>query len=148
MCHHCILTVIGPMPYRIAADAVLLLHLAFVIFVTLGAFLVLRWRRLMWIHLPAAIWGVWIEWSGSACPLTPLENALRVRAGESPYAGDFLDRYLVSFLYPGGLTSEIQILLGLIVLVINGVLYWKIARTQPPGGPPFAKNNGRGTSHG
>jgi hypothetical protein len=148
MCHHCILTVIGPMPYGIAADAVLLLHLAFVIFVTLGAFLVLRWRRLMWIHLPAAIWGIWIEWSGSACPLTPLENELRVRAGESPYAGDFLDRYLVGFLYPGGLTREIQILLGLIVLVINGVLYWKIARTRPHGGPPFAKTNGRGASHG
>lgn len=136
------------MPYRIAADVVLLLHLAFVLFVVLGGFLVLRWRKLMWVHVPAAIWGIWIEWSGSACPLTPLENELRVRAGGSAYAGDFIDHYLVSFLYPRGLTSEAQLLLGLFVLVINVVLYWKIVRTRSHHGPPFAKNNGRGTSHG
>jgi hypothetical protein len=147
MCHHGVLMV-GQMPYRIAADAVLLIHLAFVMFVVLGGFLVFRWRRLMWVHVPAAIWGIWIEWSGSACPLTPLENEFRSRAGEAAYAGDFLDHYLVSFLYPRGLTSEAQLLLGLIVLVINGILYWKIARTPPHPGPPFAKNSRRGASHG
>jgi hypothetical protein len=106
-----------------AADAVVLLHLAFIAFVLLGALLVLRWPRLAWLHLPAALWGLVVEWTGWICPLTPLENALRHAAGEPGYDVGFVERYIVPLIYPAGLTRDTQLLLGAVVLVVNAVAY-------------------------
>jgi len=125
------------LPYRLAADAVALLHLAFVLFVVFGGLLVWRWPRLAWLHLPAAAWGTLIEFAGWMCPLTPLENYLRQAVGESGYAGGFIDHYLWSLLYPVGLTREWQWVLGAGILVINGAVYgvlWvrRARRTRSP----------------
>jgi hypothetical protein len=111
------------MLYRLAADAVLLVHLAFVFFVVLGAFLVLRWRQVAWVHLPAALWGALIEFSGGICPLTPLEVTLRHAAGDAGYAGDFLEHYIVAAMYPEGLTRGVQMALGASVLLVNAAVY-------------------------
>ena len=111
------------MLWSLLADAVVLLHLGFVAFVVLGG-LGVRWRpRLAWIHLPAAAWGVAIEWSGAICPLTPLENWLRARAGGHGYGGDFVERYVVALLYPAGLTRSGQIVLGGVVIALNVAAY-------------------------
>lgn len=109
--------------YRALADFVVVVHLGFVAFVVLGGFLVLRRPRLLWLHLPAAIWGVLIEFAGWICPLTPLENTFRARGGEAGYGGGFIEHYLLAALYPTGLTREVQILLGSIVLVLNLAIY-------------------------
>ena len=114
------------MIFRWLADAVALLHAAFVAFVVLGGLLVLRWRRVAWLHVPAAIWGVLIEYSGWICPLTPLENALRERAGQAGYSGGFVEHYILRVLYPAGLTREMQWVLGALVLIINGLVYGSI----------------------
>ncbi len=110
------------------ADAIVLLHLAFIVFVMLGGLLVLRWPRLAWLHLPAVAWGVLVEWSGWICPLTPLENALRLRAGQQAYAGDFVQRYVLPVIYPEGLTREIQVVLGAVVLALNLAVYATLYR--------------------
>jgi hypothetical protein len=109
--------------YGLLADAVLVAHLAFVLFVTLGGLLVLKWRRLAWLHIPAAAWGATIEFAGWICPLTPLENDLRARAGQSGYEGDFIARYLMPVVYPDGLTRQDQLLLGSTALAINLAIY-------------------------
>jgi hypothetical protein len=108
---------------RIAADAVLVVHFAFVVFVVLGGALVLRWPTLAWIHLPAVIWAALVEVNGWICPLTPLEGSLRKASGEAGYAGDFLEHYLVALLYPEGLTRATQIILAGVVVAINVVIY-------------------------
>ena len=108
---------------RFAADTIVLLHLAFVVFVVLGGFLVLRWRWIVWAHLPAVLWGAAIEFGGWICPLTPLENYLRQRGGETPYQGDFISRYVLPTLYPAGLTRRWQLVLGASTLGINVILY-------------------------
>ncbi|MHB1374434.1 MAG: DUF2784 domain-containing protein [Thauera sp.] len=116
------------MLHRFAADAVLVLHLAFIVFVLVGGLLALRWRRAPWLHLPAAAWGVYIELSGGLCPLTPLENSLRRAAGEAGYAGGFIEHYLLPVIYPAGLTHEIQYLLAAIVVGVNVLAYaWVLA---------------------
>ena len=113
---------------RLLADLVLLLHLAFVLFVVFGGLLVLRRRRIAWLHVPAFVWGAAIEFGGWICPLTPLENRLREQSGAGGYAGGFVERYLVPILYPGELTREIQIALGLAVLLINLAIYGFLLR--------------------
>ena len=116
------------MIYRWLADGVVLLHGAFVAFVMLGAFLALRWRRLVWLHVPVAIWGVFIEYAGWICPLTPLEKHLRARAGQSGYSGDFIEHYLLRALYPNGLTRTTQWILGSVALGVNLFAYALIVR--------------------
>lgn len=108
---------------RFAADLVLVLHAAFVLFVVLGGVAALRWPRVAWLHLPAALWGVLIECCGWVCPLTPLENWLRRVAGQAGYEGGFIEHYVVRWLYPPGLDRRYQVLLGLAVLLVNGVVY-------------------------
>jgi Protein of Unknown function (DUF2784) len=122
------------MPFRWLADVALLGHLAFVAFAVLGALLVLRWPKLAWVHLPAACWGVLIEFAGWICPLTPLENTLRVRGGGAGYAGGFIDHYITTVLYPSGLTRTAQVGLGSLALLINVLLYRQVARRwrRPP----------------
>ena len=116
------------MIYRWLADVVVLVHGAFVVFVMAGAFLALRWRWLVWLHVPAAVWGVLIEYAGWICPLTPLENALRARAGESGYTGDFVEHYVLRALYPAGLTHAAQWALGSLALGVNIVAYTLLIR--------------------
>jgi hypothetical protein len=113
---------------RIAADLIVLVHASFVLFVVLGGLLVLRWRRLAWLHVPAVGWGVMIEWAGWICPLTPLENSLRRRAGATGYQGDFIEHYLLPLLYPGQLTREWQMMLGGVALAVNVFVYWWIIK--------------------
>lgn len=112
------------MIYRTLADLVLAAHFAFVLFVILGGLLVLRWPGLAWLHLPAAIWGVLIEYFGWICPLTPLENSLRVRGGEAGYSGGFIQHYIQPILYPTGLTRPTQLVLGSMALALNIAVYW------------------------
>lgn len=107
----------------ILADAVLLLHSAFVAFVVGGGILVARWPRLAWVHLPAAIWGAVVELAGWICPLTPLEIHLRETAGRTGYSGDFIEHYLSALIYPTGLTARAQLALGIGVIAVNLAIY-------------------------
>ena len=125
------------MLFRIAADTVLVLHLGFIVFALLGAVLAVRWRWLPLVHLPAAAWGFFIEISGRVCPLTDLENDLRLRAGQAGYRDSFIEHYLLNVIYPSGLTREIQFILAGVVLVVNAAIYtWLLshgAGTARPG---------------
>lgn len=122
------------MGYRLAADLVALTHFGFVLFVVFGGLLALRWRRMIWLHLPAAVWGAWIEFAGWICPLTPLENRLRALAGDAGYRGGFVEHYLLPVLYPTGLTREVQIALGLAVVLVNLAVYgWLVKRRSHRG---------------
>jgi Protein of Unknown function (DUF2784) len=112
----------------ILADALVIAHLLFVAFVMAGGLLLVRWPKLAWLHLPAAAWGAFIEFSGGVCPLTPLENHLRVLGGESAYSGDFVERYLLPILYPESLTLPMQQALGGLVVVVNLVAYALVYR--------------------
>lgn len=112
------------------ADAVLALHALFIAFVAFGGLLVLRWPRLAWLHLPALAWGVWIVWSGGVCPLTPLEQRLRLAAGEAGYAGGFIEHYLTAAIYPQGLTRALQWLLGALALGVNASIYAAVVRRR------------------
>lgn len=114
--------------YRLLADLVMLLHFAYIVFVVGGALLVLYRRWWVWLHLPAIAWGVWLEFFSKACPLTPLENSLRVRAGQAGYAGGFIDHYLARAIYPEGLTPRSQIVIGAFVVILNAALYWWVWR--------------------
>jgi uncharacterized membrane protein YhhN len=117
--------------YRLLADAVLAAHLAFIVFVVAGGLLALVWRRVAWLHVPMALWGVAIEVVGWTCPLTPLENALRRAAGEQGYAGGFLEHYVFPLIYPGDLSRADQALLGMTLLAFNAAVYllvWRRAR--------------------
>lgn len=118
------------MSFRLLADATLVLHLAFVVFVVLGGILVARWPRVAWLHLPAASWGAWVELAGWVCPLTPLENWLRQRAGGPTYTVSFVEHYLVPALYPTGLSRELQWGLGSLVIVVNAIVYLLVMRRR------------------
>jgi hypothetical protein len=111
------------MIYHLSANLVLIIHLAFVVFVLFGAFLVLRWTKLMWIHLAAVAWGALTEFLGLICPLTPLEVTLRQLGGDAGYEGGCIDHYLLAILYPSGLTRGLQIWLGLAALAPNVLVY-------------------------
>jgi hypothetical protein len=116
---------------RLAADAVVLLHLAFIVFVVAGALLVLRDRRWAALHLPAALWGAYAELTATICPLTPLENALRQRAGAAGYEGGFVEHYLIPLIYPPGLSPAQQRWIGIFVVALNTGLYaWAWHRTR------------------
>lgn len=111
------------MPFRLAADAVLLVHLAFILFALLGAALTPRWRWIPLVHVPAAAWGFFVELTGRICPLTDLENYLRIKAGQSGYAESFIEHYLLAIIYPTGLTREVQFVLAGVVIIINTAIY-------------------------
>jgi len=111
------------MPYHLLADLVVIIHLTFVLFSVAGALLVIGWRKIFYLHLPAAVWAVWIEFSGKICPLTPLEKWLRIKGGDAGYSGDFVGHYILSILYPSGLTREVQFILGGVVVGLNIIIY-------------------------
>ena len=124
-------------PYRLLANAVVVLHALFILFVVCGGLLAWRWRRVAAIHIPCAIWGVLIEYRGWICPLTPLENSLRARAGgQEGYSGSFVEHYLLPAIYPSGLTPRVQLMLGTFVLVSNVLVYALLLRRLTRGGSP------------
>jgi len=130
------------MLYRVLADVVVMTHLAFILFAVLGGFLVFRWKRCAWIHLPAAAWAALITFAGWVCPLTPLENWLRERGGAIAYRSGFIDHYILPVIYPGGdfLTRRMQIILGISLLFLNIWIYMWIVRRivkSPPTGRGF-----------
>jgi cytochrome c biogenesis protein CcdA len=115
--------------YSVMADAVVVFHLTFIVFVMLGGLLVLHRRAWALLHLPAVAWGMAVEFLHLYCPLTPLENSLRLQAGAAGYEGDFIDHYLTALIYPAGLTPQIQTVLGSVVVVGNlGIYLWVILR--------------------
>lgn len=114
------------MLYHLLADAVLVLHLLFVAFVVAGGLLLLRWRWMAWLHLPALAWGATVEFTGWICPLTPLENLLRQAGGGTGYQGGFIEHYLMPLLYPAGLTRELQFLLGGGLVLFNIAVYFAV----------------------
>ncbi len=119
---------------RIAADLIVLAHFAFVIFIVAGGLLALKWPKMAYLHIPAAIWGAWIGFANGICPLTPLENQLRRLTGEAGYAGGFIEHYIVGILYPAGLTAGTRVILGIAVVAANLLVY----------GVYFARRRSRG----
>lgn len=116
------------MAYNVAATSTALLHLGFILFVLFGGFLVLKWPRMMWLHLPAAVWGVLIEFAGWWCPLTKWENYFLTEAGRAGYSGGFVAHYIMPIIYPAGLTRGMEIAIGALVLAINLAIYAKVFR--------------------
>jgi len=116
--------------YSLLADAVIVSHFLFIAFVVAGGLLVMRRPGLAFLHLPAALWGAAIEFGGWICPLTPLENHLRLLGGESPYSGDFIVQYLIPVIYPAHLTVSIQYVLGSVVIAANLMVYLFIIRKK------------------
>lgn len=108
---------------RLAADAALLLHFAFIAFALFGAVLAIRWKWLAFVQLPAAAWGAYVELSGRLCPLTAIENHFRSLAGQGGYSESFVERYLLGMIYPEGLTRELQFFLAAVVVVVNAGIY-------------------------
>ena len=120
--------------YKLAADAVVLLHLGFVMFVVAGGLLVFRWRWIALLHLPAVVWAVLLDFYGWLCPLTPLEKSLRVAGGQAGYSGGFVEHYILPVLYPAELDTTLQIAMGSVVTVINIALYgWLLCRLKNQG---------------
>jgi hypothetical protein len=118
---------------RFAADGLVLFHLAFIVFVVLGGFLTWRWRRLIWIHIPCALWGAVVEFAGWICPLTPWEVALRRQAGQLGYEGGFIEHYIIPLIYPGELTLPVRVILGSLVIAVNIAAYVGYARRSRTG---------------
>jgi len=114
--------------YRAGADLVVVVHLLFIGFIVGGVFLTWRWPRIIWAHIPAVIYGSLVEFVGFICPLTLLENNLRQRAGEAGYHGGFISHYLVKVIYPPGLTHEMQVGLGVLLLMVAIFGYWEFLR--------------------
>ena len=111
------------MHYQIAADLLVLTHLGFIVFVIVGGVMAMKWSWLMFLHIPAAVWGVLVVMNGWICPLTPWENQLRNLAGQEGYSSGFIEHYIIPLIYPSGLTRDMQIILGLFILTINLFVY-------------------------
>jgi hypothetical protein len=114
--------------YRLLANTVVAVHGLFILFVVLGGFLAWRWRWVAAVHLPCAVWGVLIEYRHWVCPLTPLENHLRAKAGEQGYHGGFIEHYVLPAIYPSGLTPQLQWVLGTAALAVNLLAYGVLLR--------------------
>lgn len=120
--------------YRLAADAVVVIHLLFIVFVLFGGLLVLLRPWLVLLHLPAVTWGASVEFFHLYCPLTPLENHFRQAAGQAGYQGGFIEHYLIPLIYPRGLTPELQLWFGGVVILLNGGVYlyllWRLVKRR------------------
>ena len=111
------------MVFQLLADVVVIFHLAFVAFALFGGLLIMKWRRVAWIHVPSVVWAVFIEFTGMICPLTPLENFLRRKSGATGYESGFVEHYIIPILYPESLENSVQIILGILVIVVNADIY-------------------------
>ena len=111
------------MLHRLLAELALILHFLFILFVIFGGLFVFKWNRIIWLHVPCAIWGALLEVYRWICPLTYLENYFRNHAEISGYSGGFIEHYLLPVIYPAGLTENARIILAIIVIVINLVIY-------------------------
>lgn len=111
------------MLYLFLANTVLFIHLLFILFVLLGGLLLFKWRGLVWIHLPCAVWGILLEFNRWICPLTYLENDLRRMAGAAGYDGGFIQHYLLAIIYPASLSADLQLLLGGFTVLVNLCIY-------------------------
>lgn len=121
------------MLFRVLADLAFLAHLGFIVFVVLGGLLAFRWRRVAWLHVPAALWAVALECFALGCPLTPLEIRLRRAAGETGFSEGFVEHYVLPIVYPGAMTREVQLALGAGVCAVNGAVYvllWRRTRRR------------------
>ncbi len=121
----------------LAAELIVLLHFGFIIFVLCGGLLVLRWPNFLWLHLPAFFWGALVEFTGRICVLTPLENRMRILAGQNGYSGGFIEQHLLPVIYPVELTAEMRYAIGTVVILINLVIYLRVflnhrRRADPP----------------
>jgi len=116
---------------KVGVDVIVVLHFLFVIYVLLGGLFLLKWKKAAWLHVPAVIWGILVELNGWLCPLTPLENQLRIKAGLGMYDGDFVMHYIMPILYPAELTRSTQILFGTIVIIVNLSIYIYVFRIKP-----------------
>ena len=123
------------MLYRLAADGLVLFHLAFILFVLFGGLLTLKWPRVMWLHLPAVAWGIAVEVLHLPCPLTRWENLFRHLAGQDGYGGGFVEHYILTLIYPAGLTPNIQWVLAAVVLLINIAVYVRLIRQTQANNP-------------
>jgi len=118
------------MGYRLAAELTLIFHLLFILFVLFGGLLALRKNFWIWLHIPAVLWGLWVEWAGWLCPLTPLENYFRRGASSPEYTERFIEHYLVSMIYPEQLTVSLQWVLGGILVIVNLLIYFYVFRLR------------------
>jgi hypothetical protein len=119
------------MLFRVLADLTVIAHLGFVLFVIVGGLLVFRNHRVAWVHLPAALWGAWVELAGWICPLTPVEHWLREQGGEAAYTSGFVEHYIIPILYPAALSRDVQFVLAALVIGVNATVYtlvWRQAR--------------------
>jgi len=119
------------MLYRLCADVLVVIHLSFVVFAIFGGIMLIRWRRAVWLHIPAVVVAVLAEFAGWICPLTYIENWLRIKGGQAGYSGGFVEHYIVPILYPPGLTRGIQVALGLFILTLNAIVYWLVFARRP-----------------
>jgi len=118
---------------RLLADALVVVHLGFIVFVVAGGFAALRWPRIAWLHLPAVAWAIVVEGTATICPLTPIENHWRRQAGDAGYPGGFVEHYLIPIVYPAGLTPRGQLALAFAVAAINLVVYVIVLRRRRTG---------------
>jgi len=119
--------------HLLLAELIVVLHLLFIVFALFGGFLVIKWPRLVWLHIPVVVWGALTEFLGLICPLTPLEIWLRQQAGADPYQEGFISHYLVPLIYPPGLTPGMQWLLGGGLVIFNILIYaWLFTRKHKP----------------
>lgn len=129
--------------YRAGADLVVVVHLLFIGFIVGGVFLIWRWRLIIWVHIPAVIYGALVEFAGFSCPLTLLENDLRQRAGEAGYRDGFIAHYLVKVIYPPGLSHGMQVGLGVLLLLVAIIGYWGFLRRRGRDGASALANGSR-----
>ncbi len=119
------------MGYRLAADTMLTAHLLYIVFVVAGGLIALRARWILWLHVPAVLWAIYVQYFGQMCPLTAWENGFRTLAGEAGYEGGFIEHYLVPIIYPPGLTLPIHLVLGTAVVLVNAAVYaWILLRAR------------------
>ncbi|MGH9259804.1 MAG: DUF2784 domain-containing protein [Acidimicrobiales bacterium] len=104
------------MVYRLMADAVVVVHFGFILFVAVGGLLAWRWPRLVWLHVPVVVWGIGIVVLGFDCPLTPLEKYFRRLGAEEGYEGGFVDRYVEDVIYPGTYTPLLRALAAVAIV--------------------------------
>lgn len=117
------------MLFALGADLLVIIHLGFIVFVVLGGLMLIKWPWLIFIHFPAALWAVLLEFQGWICPLTPMEQTLRRMAGQQGYSGGFIQHYIVPVIYPASLEENIQFILGVLLIVINVIIYLWVIRS-------------------